>query len=83
MTNSYQVVFSPGGRELLVGVASRDNATNGWIEVLDLELRPLRTLDSSGSRLAFSPDGRLLVTGPWESRGKFWNWPGLPEPLAF
>jgi WD40 repeat protein len=77
LSANYQVGFSPDGTMVLVGLAARDHGTNGWIEMFDLELRPVRKLATSGCRFAFSPKATSLATGPWDELVKLWSWPEL------
>lgn len=78
---SPSIQFAPGGGQLVRGARMLLFETNGVVEVVDQQLRVLRTLPESGGRAWFSPDGRLLVTGSWGSTLKLWTWPGL-EPAG-
>ena len=73
---SSSVAFAPDG-ELVRGARALLFATNGVIERVDRNFAVRQTLEEAGGRLAFSPDGRTLATGPWGSSVRLWRWPGV------
>jgi WD40 repeat protein len=55
------LVYSPDGRQLLVNV--RDNYRNTAIKIFDPDTgRELRSFNNGDSAIAFSPDGRRILT---------------------
>lgn len=77
---SASIVMLDDGR-VLRGARSLLFDTNGVIELTDRNFRVERVLEEAGGRLALSPDGRLLATGPWGDSIRLWSWPEL-KPLA-
>lgn len=77
---SSSVALLQDGR-VLRGARSLLFDTNGVIELTDRTFRVERVLEAAGGRLALSPDGRLLATGPWGDSIRLWNWPDL-TPVA-
>jgi WD40 repeat protein len=71
------VAFSPDGQSILRGTNSSIFSTKGEIEILDLNYRLQRRISESGGRVFFSPNGKILVTGPWGESLKLWTWPEL------
>ncbi len=75
----YAVRFSPDGRFLLVGV--KDFTTLGTIRVYDTadfsEIRMLLPAHATGGtlELAFSRDGKCLVSRGVDGAMVFWDWP--------
>ncbi len=78
---SPRITFSPSGDRLVRGARMLLFETDGVVEVTDRSLRVERVLEGAGGRAWFSPDGRLLATGPWGRSVRFWTWPGL-EPAG-
>jgi WD40 repeat protein len=74
---SPSIQFAPGDEAMVRGSRMFLFETNGVVEVVDRALNVIRELPESGGRAWFSPDGRLLVTGPWGDALKVWRWPGL------
>lgn len=60
-TNVYEVsdiAFAPSGKQIAVGA--------GGLEIWDIStLQKIREIDTSASRVAYSPDGSLLAAGGW------------------
>jgi WD40 repeat protein len=79
----YCVSFSPDGLTLAVGVGSRDfGGSHGEVRLWDLKMGRVRAV-LSGRRgkvrsLAFSPDGKALVTGSGEAV-VLWDLPKLQD----
>ncbi|MBK9138792.1 MAG: hypothetical protein IPM17_08535 [Verrucomicrobia bacterium] len=72
------LVFSPEGDRLLRGVGMILFETNAVTEILPADLNGVpQTLEGSGGRAWFAPDGRVLVTGPWGDALRLWSWPEL------
>lgn len=76
-STSPSVAFAPEGDRLVRGTRMLLFDTNATVEITDLDLHPLKTLENAGGRVAFSRDGRTLATGPWGSNIKLWDWPAL------
>ena len=60
----YQVAFSPTGPLLAYSVGGTVNLSKGWVRLWNhAKGRRVHTWTNAGSRFAFSPDGKKLVTG--------------------
>lgn len=79
------VAFSPDGGTVATGCAVRDAKANRWVSG---ELRvwdaakggPRAVLDKGGSGVAcvaFTPDGKFLVSGGWSGPVKLWDFPSV------
>ncbi len=76
--NCYAVQASPDGLGYAHGAGGWGfSSTNGRTVVRDADFGNPRDLPFSGSRCAFSPDGKLLATGSWLDQIKLWTWPEL------
>jgi WD40 repeat protein len=63
----YQVAFSPTGPLLACSVGGTVNHSGGWVRLWNYAKgRLVHTWTNAGSRFAFSPDGKKLVTGNQE-----------------
>jgi WD40 repeat protein len=80
-SRSSSVAFSPDGQQILRGVNSSIFSTNGLIEILNSKYAPQKTIPESGGRIYFSPNNKMLATGPWLQNIKLWSWPEL-QPLG-
>ncbi|MDX1953868.1 MAG: serine/threonine-protein kinase [Verrucomicrobiota bacterium] len=80
LSASPSVSFTPEGTGLARGASTLIFSTNGYIEILNRDLIPERTLPEAGGRLRFSPRGKILATGSWGNSIKLWTWPAL-QPL--
>ena len=80
---SYSVRAAPDGSAALAGAHVFLFQTDDEIDIVPIPgsdapaLHPseVRVLPKSGGRAAFSPNGRLLATGPWHDSIKLWSWP--------
>lgn len=78
MGGAYAVAAAPDGTGWLYAAAGWGfSSTNGVTVVCDNQLGLRQPLTNSGSRFAFSPDGKLLATGTWVDKIKLWAWPNL------
>jgi WD40 repeat protein len=76
-SNSSSVAFAPDQKHILRGANSSIFATNGVIQIVDLQYKVERTLAEAGGRVLFAPNGKTFATGPWGQRVKLWSWPQL------
>lgn len=76
--NCFAAICSPDGRAYVHGAGGWGfTSTNGSIVVRDSNFISLKALTNSGTRCAFSPDGKMLATGTWINKIKLWSWPEL------
>jgi WD40 repeat protein len=78
------VAFSPDGRQILLAGAGRNpTETGGSASFWDAEtyelVRNFKWHDSMITSAAFSPNGRLVLTGSWDETAKLWE---LWEPVT-
>jgi WD40 repeat protein len=71
----YRLTLSPDGKLLAVGRRARDGNMEGSTTLFETETgRQLDTLpESGGQAVAFSADGKLLVTGAWHGKFNVWG----------
>jgi WD40 repeat protein len=80
-TRCSSLAFAPDGQRILRGVSSSIFATNGLIEIVDLNYKRQKLMAESGGRVFFAPNNQFIVTGPWAGSLKLWSWPEL-KPLG-
>jgi WD40 repeat protein len=80
-SRSSSVAFTPDGQHIARGANSSIFATNGVIEILDLEYHLQKKIADAGGRIFFAPNNKLAATGPRSENIKLWSWPDL-APLG-
>ena len=74
------VAFSPDGHFIVSGSGDKDNSLGSadntlklWDAASGALLKTLKGHDGTVSSVAFSPDGRFIVSGSWDNTIKLWD----------
>jgi WD40 repeat protein len=76
-TRCSSIAFTPDGQQIARGAYSSIFATNGIIEITDLNYNTQKKITDAGGRIFFAPSGKMAVTGPWGFNLRLWSWPGF------
>jgi RNA polymerase sigma factor (sigma-70 family) len=86
---TYSVVFTPDGKTLVSGGGCANYPDRGqtgygeirlWDPATGKERASIQSHTWPVAHLAFTPDGKTLISGGYDSTIKFWDWDGKAQP---